>query len=957
MDWAVRGLGKTWGLKGTPQLCTFVKLLRARDADGATTASWSLELEAQAFVDWVIVEGGILPKACQVLAERPDIVQEKTYRQALSRCQVSCEPVPFKEIQSIISGDGLSAHIEALGGLQEEPLSTGSVGQVHFCGDGHVVKVALSKKKREMQRQFSWLKALVKLPGLQKSILADVQYVAGPIKEHILAEFDLRGEQQRLRLAVAALPRAQALLGEECDFEIRVPQVSDKSTQHVMIMTRERGMLFKDLLDQDSRMLHTIKLMWLRRVLRLWGVFTLGLGWFHSDPHPGNLMISEDNALVLLDWGSVTVLDRNQLEDLRTLFSAFAQRPVEVAVATSCLRRLQLRTKKDTDAGLMQLAVSTLAMDILVCPEVQRSFGEEEDLPKHIPQELAQLIRVVATLEGSASRVGRMRVLPLWLPTLGKAMDCVEDAPLVPGVRNDGSAEVGHRDLRTSKSRWIPSFSRSAGLSDDELRDKFSELDMDESGKLSRQEAEEALRKMGRSHAEIEQELGGWPPEEGVDFLTFRQMAKARRSSWLPNFKTNAEVDAGKAGRTFSKIDTDAFGQLLGREEIADALADYGKSQKQIEDLVAGMPDDQELDFPGFLELLGREPSPASSPSKRSSLWSRVSQRVSALSSLVSPTMSEEQLKAKFEEIDVDQSGKLSRQEVEAALIQLGRSPGEVEHELSRWPLEDGVDFRSFRLMAKHPYARADLGFIGPKDADLRDAFDVIDTDHSGQLMGREEISDALRELGKSQKQISRLVSDLPEDQFLDFEGFQQLVKGKSFASHWPWGSFSDGMTEEQLRAMFSDIDADGNGKLSREEIEQALLQLGRSHAEIDKELRKWPCEDGVDFDTFKLMTKPPKVSWLRDFPGLHSFTDAISDFFGGFSDDELWDAFDKIDVDNSGKLEKCELAQALHDMGKSQSRIDRLLERMPDGQELDFEDFRALVPGLCKQTFLPRRF
>ena len=58
------------------------------------------------------------------------------------------------------------------------------------------------------------------------------------------------------------------------------------------------------------------------------------------------------------------------------------------------------------------------------------------------------------------------------------------------------------------------------------------------------------------------------------------------------------------------------------------------------------------------------------------------------------------------------------------------------------------------------------------KDGDLRDAFDVIDTDKSGQLMGREvlhrrscsshcfcvqEIADALRELGKSQKQISRL--------------------------------------------------------------------------------------------------------------------------------------------------------------------------------------------------------
>ncbi|CAE7525947.1 unnamed protein product, partial [Symbiodinium pilosum] len=140
------------------------------DADGATTTTWSLESEAQAFVDWVIVEGGILPKACQVLAERPDIVQEKAYRQALSRCQVSCEPVPFEEC--------LDCTV---------PVQCCKYVQVHFCGDGHVVKVSLAKKKREMQRQFSWLKALVKLPGLDKSILADIQYVAGPIKD--CAEF------------------------------------------------------------------------------------------------------------------------------------------------------------------------------------------------------------------------------------------------------------------------------------------------------------------------------------------------------------------------------------------------------------------------------------------------------------------------------------------------------------------------------------------------------------------------------------------------------------------------------------------------------------------------------------------------------------------------------------------------------------------------------------------------
>ncbi|OLP75995.1 hypothetical protein AK812_SmicGene44126 [Symbiodinium microadriaticum] len=232
------------------------------------------------------------------------------------------------------------------------------------------------------------------------------------------------------------------------------------------------------------------------------------------------------------------------------------------------------------------------------------------------------------------------------------------------------------------------------------------------------------------------------------------------------------------------------------------------------------MPDDHELDLHGFLEVLAdspsSNPSPSSSPSKRASLLSRVSEhagrRFTALSSLVSPGTTEEQLRAKFDEIDVDGNGSLSRQEVEAAFLQLGRSRAEVEHELNRWPLEDGVDFRTFRLMVKRPGSSTwlDLPGIGLKDGDLRDAFDVIDTDKSGQLMGREEIADALRELGKSQKQISRLA------------------------------------------------------RVS------ALIELGRSQAEVELELRRWPCEDGMGFETFKLRS---------------------------FSNDELREAFEKIDV------------------------------------------------------------
>ncbi|CAE7370533.1 unnamed protein product, partial [Symbiodinium sp. KB8] len=120
--------------------------------------------------------------------------------------------------------------------------------------------------------------------------------------------------------------------------------------------------------------------------------------------------------------------------ELRALFNALAQRPIQACDVAyrdwglQCgldIRQILLDgDQTDTDAGLFGVAVSTLAMDILVFPDVQEALGEEEDPPKHIPQEMAQLIRVVATLEGSASRCGRcLRVLPLWSPILSKAGD------------------------------------------------------------------------------------------------------------------------------------------------------------------------------------------------------------------------------------------------------------------------------------------------------------------------------------------------------------------------------------------------------------------------------------------------------------------------------------------------------------------------------------------------------
>ncbi|CAJ1333485.1 unnamed protein product, partial [Effrenium voratum] len=139
-------------------------------------------------------------------------------------------------------------------------------------------------------------------------------------------------------------------------------------------------------------------------------------------------------------------------------------------------------------------------------------------------------------------------------------------------------------DSKPRSSVWaMPSFTLWSKLSEEELWMKFCELDVDHSGTLTRQEACQGLCRLGRSEAEVQKELSRWPSD--VDFQTFKQLAKGK--------------DARAA---FDKVDVDGYGQLLGREEIADALREMGKSQKQIDSLVRAMPDGQEMDFEGFQE-------------------------------------------------------------------------------------------------------------------------------------------------------------------------------------------------------------------------------------------------------------------------------------------------------------------------------------------------------------------
>jgi len=367
--------------------------------------------------------------------------------------------------------------------------------------------------------------------------------------------------------------------------------------------------------------------------------------------------------------------------------------------------------------------------------------------------------------------------------------------------------------------------------------------------------------------------------------------------------------------------------------------------------------------------------------------------------------MTDEQLKAKFDEIDADKSGKLNKEEITKALKELGKSDAEIAEEEKN--MKDEISFEEFVLMARPPKkeeAQADAQeskiksipgidslqsalsgsiYTSMNDEDLKEAFTKIDSDKSGKLT-KSELAAALKDMEKSEEAVKSALDPIADGTEFDFDQFKELVakKGMFSAMYIPganfiptsipmgmpsFGMFAN-MTDEELRAKFDELDGDKSGKLDKDEIRKALKDLGRSDEDIEAEISKMK-KDEMDFDAFRLMAKPPKkasaaMGYVHSVPLFGSLTSAFGDsMFGNMTDAELQDAFNKMDDDKSGKLSKTELAEAMRNMGKSEKTIEGVLEPMADDEEIDFAAFKELVkpksmmPGMPSQWGMPSMF
>jgi predicted unusual protein kinase regulating ubiquinone biosynthesis (AarF/ABC1/UbiB family) len=239
-------------------------------------------------------------KLGQVLAGRPDLLP-KAYLKALSRLQDKVKPFAYEDVEQIILGDLGVRVSKAFSRFDMEPLAAASLGQVHMAAlrDGRqvVVKVQRPDIRRQIADDFDVLAEIASFIDEHTEIGRRCRFSATVADFRTTIQQELNYEREAQNLIAVGKNLKEFKL-------IQVPQpILDYSTRSVLTMEYIKGQKITTLGAFAKQDINGAVLA--KELFRAYLKQVLVDGLFHADPHPGNVFITDDGRIALLDLGMV----------------------------------------------------------------------------------------------------------------------------------------------------------------------------------------------------------------------------------------------------------------------------------------------------------------------------------------------------------------------------------------------------------------------------------------------------------------------------------------------------------------------------------------------------------------------------------------------------------------------------------------------------------------------------
>jgi ubiquinone biosynthesis protein len=340
----------------------------------------------------------------QIMSLRPDLLPLEVLSE-LEKLQDDVPAAEYPDIESVVR-ENLGVPIrEVFSRFDKEPIAAASLSQVH---------------QAVLLREEAFVAVKVQRPDIEKTIKLDLDILEG-IAEFLDQQFeDLQTYDlpELVRVTRRNMIKELDFTQERNNMEIARSYISEESyvipvtyeqysNDKILVMELIRGKNFKGLCSSSG---------WDRERIALKGLKAgvkqiLDDGFFHADPHPGNLLITEDMNLCIIDWGLVGRLTEKDRFQLISLLKAFVDKDSETLVRL--FLEICQTSGRSVDTGRIERELMEILDNYHAVPIKNINVGQflmsmTALMRAHhlgIPSNLSLMFKALLTAEGSARLV------------------------------------------------------------------------------------------------------------------------------------------------------------------------------------------------------------------------------------------------------------------------------------------------------------------------------------------------------------------------------------------------------------------------------------------------------------------------------------------------------------------------------------------------------------------------
>lgn len=384
-------------------------------------------LSPEKLLRYITLLGASFIKLAQVLATRNDFFPPP-YLTKLKVLHDELPPMDAKTMQKVFDR---AYETDPFYHFEKEPIASASIGQVHVAWLDEQTKVAVKLRRDGIEMQVKAdIRILTSFNALFRPLFShytkhSIEAVISEFSSMILKEVSLNQERANLKKF------SETYANMDVDFPTSYEAVS---CDDALVMSFEEGFRFDDAEALKKYNIDIIPL--IQTLVKFYTEQMLVRGFFHADPHPGNLLVSKEGRLILLDFGMVKRVPNDTRIAIIELIKAANEQDYERYVSAS--KRMGTVAY---DAPTAELAEFTERMfeifnnDALDSSSMQdlafEVLEQTRNLPFKLPQEAIYILRVSAIIEGLGTTYienfnGIKDILPILQDNIPRALGAKE---------------------------------------------------------------------------------------------------------------------------------------------------------------------------------------------------------------------------------------------------------------------------------------------------------------------------------------------------------------------------------------------------------------------------------------------------------------------------------------------------------------------------------------------------